>query len=107
MIIDNGHIEVTTTANTLDEYGATIATEGETVAYPCQYEQQAQNYGARVENVNYISATYLILLEGDRRKEIATEASVKLFDAFQDVIKDGTVQSVEYLFAVDLTKIIL
>lgn len=107
MIIDNGHIEVATSVSSLDEYGATIAAQGEAVAYPCQYEQQAQNYGARVENVNYVSATYLILLEGDRRKEIATEAEVTLFDAYQDVIKSGAAQSVEYLFAVGLTKIIL
>lgn len=106
MIIDNGRIEVATANSALDEYGATITTEGEAVAYACQYEQQSQNYGARIEGVNYVAATYLILLDGDMSKEVASAENITLFDAYNDEVKKGTAQSVEYLFAVDLTKVI-
>lgn len=106
MIIDNGRLEVATANSALDEYGATITTEGEAVAYSCQFEQQSQNYGARIEGVNYVSATYLILLEGDKAKEVASAENITLFDAYNDEVKKGTAQAVEYLFSVGLTKVI-
>lgn len=106
MIIDNGRLEVATANSALDEYGATITTEGEAVAYACQFEQQSQNYGARKEGVNYVSATYLILLEGDKAKEVASAENITLYDAYNDEVKKGTAQSVEYLFSVGLTKVI-
>lgn len=106
MIIDNGRLEVATANSALDEYGATITTEGEAVAYACQFEQQSQNYGARIEGVNYVSATYLILLEGDKAKEVASAENITLYDAYNDEVKKGTAQSVEYLFSVGLTKVI-
>lgn len=106
MIIDNGRLEIATANTTLDEYGATITTEGEAVAYACQYEQESQNYGARIDGVNYVAATFLILLEGDMSKELASAENITLFDAYNDEVKKGTVQSVEYLFSVGLTKVI-
>ncbi len=106
MIIDNGRIEIATAEIALDEYGATISTEGETAAYACQYEQQSQNYGARIEGVNYVSATYSVLIDGDKAKEVAGAAKITLFDAFNEEVKQGSAQSVEYLFAVGLTKVV-
>lgn len=106
MIIDNGRLEIATANTALDGYGATITTEGEAVAYACQYEQQSQNYGARIEGVNYVAATYLILLEGDMSKELASAENITLFDAYNDEVKKGTAQSVEYLYSVGLTKVI-
>lgn len=107
MIIENGRAHITTSAATLDEYGATIQGEEQTTVYPCQWEWQRLDYSARVEGVNYAAKTVAVYLQGNLLKECMECTDVTVYDSFGIVAKSGVPESVEYLYAVDITKLII